>query len=88
MEEVPWSDAEVFLGGEQLPQLAILVVLAANERDLAAALALAEEVVEKLRGFLSAPILAAAELRKVDEVNVLSVISRPFALSAIRNPLQ
>ena len=64
------GDAEVSLGDEQLAQLAVLVVLAADERNEASALALAEEVVEKFVGLLPTPVLDTSMLRYVDKVEV------------------
>ena len=55
---------------EQLPKFAVLVVLASDERDKTSTLALTEEIVEKLVGLLSTPILYAPIFRHVNEVEV------------------
>ena len=70
MEEVPWCDAKVFLGSEQLAQFTVFVVFTADERDQSPVLAFAEKVAEKFGRFFSAPVFKAAELRYVDAFEV------------------
>ena len=70
MEKMLRRDMEILRGGEQLPQLAVLVVLAADERNEPPFLALAEKVVEKFVRLLSSPVLDATVFWHVDEVEV------------------
>ena len=70
MEEVPWCDAKVFLGSEQLAQFAVFVVLTTDERDQSPVLAFSEKVAEKFGSFFSAPVFKATEFRYVDVLEV------------------
>ena len=70
MEEMPWRDAKVFLGSEQLAQFAVFVVLTTDERDQSPVLAFAEKVAEKFGSFFSAPVFKATEFRYVDVLEV------------------
>ena len=70
MEEMPWRDAKVFPGSEQLAQFTVFVVWTAYERDQSPVLAFAEKVAEKFGGFFPAPVFKAAQCRYVDAFEV------------------